>query len=477
MANFIGRDKELAALNLLANKKTASIAVVKGRRRIGKSRLVEEFAKDKHFLKFSGIPPTDNVTAQSQRDVFAKQLSVQLGLPGLNAHDWADLFTLLAKQTTEKQTVILFDEISWMGSHDPTFLGKLKNAWDMEFKQNNQLIIILCGSVSTWIEKNIVKSTAFFGRISLHLTLQDLPLTDSAKLLALQGFKSSPYEMFKVLSVTGGIPWYLEHIQESLSADENIKNLCFKSSGILVKEFDLIFHDLFSKRNAAYKEIVEVLSSGHMELNEIRKEINYPRSGVISTYLENLKEAGFISRDFTWNIKSGEVARLSHFRLSDNYLRFYLKYIVHNLDKISRDELDDISMTSLRNWDIMMGLQFENLVLKNRKLIKERLRLRVEDIVVDNPYFQCKSTHHARCQVDYLIQTRFKVLYVCEIKFSINEIKSDIIKEMQNKVERLKLPHGFACCPILIHVNGVQNSVVDSGYFTEVIDFGEFLKG
>src|SRR5690606_34260719 len=111
-----------------------------------------------------GIPPTEDVSAQSQRDVFSKQLGQQLGLPGLHATDWADLFTLLANQTREGRVVILFDEISWMGSKDPTFLGKLKNAWDIDLKKNPELVLILCGSVSTWIQENIIKSTAFFGR-------------------------------------------------------------------------------------------------------------------------------------------------------------------------------------------------------------------------------------------------------------------------------------------------------------------------
>jgi AAA+ ATPase superfamily predicted ATPase len=339
---FVGRKKELKDLNLLISKKSASLVVVRGRRRIGKSRLIEEFAKDKKFLRFSGIPPTDHVTAQAQRDVFAQQLGKQLGLPGLQAADWADLFTLLASQVREGRVIILFDEISWMGFKDPTFIGKLKNAWDMEFKKNSELILVLCGSVSTWIEQNIIRSTAFFGRISLYLTLEELPLSDCNRLLEVQGFRGSVYEKFKLLSVTGGTPWYLEQIKSKLNADENIKNLCFRKDGILVNEFDLIFHDLFTRRSEIYKKIIEALAKGTLEFNKIHENLNYPKSGVLSEYLADLMSAGFISRDFTWHLKTGKDSRLSHFRLSDNYLRFYLKYVSHNRSKISRDEFNDI---------------------------------------------------------------------------------------------------------------------------------------
>jgi hypothetical protein len=473
---FIGRKTELSDLNLLLSKKSASLIVVRGRRRIGKSRLIEEFAKDKRFIQFSGIPPTEDITSQSQRDVFARQLGQQFGLPGLHATDWTDLFTLLANQTKEGRVVVLFDEISWMGSKDPTFLGKLKNAWDMEFKKNQELILVLCGSISTWIQKNIINSTAFFGRISRSINLEDLPLEDCEQFLEMQGFRGSVYEKFKIFSVTGGIPWYLEQIQPKLNADENIKNLCFRRDGILVNEFDLIFHDLFTRRSEIYKKIIEILSKGSLEFNQIYQELNYPKSGVLSDYLEELIEAGFLTRDFTWILKTGKYSRLSHFRLSDNYLRFYLKYIVSNLDKISRDEFKDISMSTLASWDSIMGFQFENLVLKNRKKVRKILEIKPEDVIVDNPFFQRKTVSHSGCQIDYLIQTRFNMLYACEVKFSKKEVQSDIIKEMKDKLDRLSLPRGFACCPVLIHINGVNESVADSNYFSHIIDFSDFLN-
>lgn len=473
---FIGRKKELKDLNLLLSKKSASLAVMRGRRRIGKSRLIEEFAKDKKFIRFSGIPPTENVTAQSQRNVFAHQLGQQLGIPGLSASDWADLFTLLANQTKEGRVILLLDEISWMGSKDPTFLGKLKNAWDIEFKRNPELILVLCGSVSTWIQQNIIKSTGFLGRISLSLTLEELPLADCNDFIESQGFRGSPYEKFKVLSVTGGIPWYLEQIQPKLNADENIKNLCFKKNGILVNEFDLIFHDLFTNRSEIYKKIIELLAKGPLEFNDVYQELKYPKSGVLSGYLDDLINAGFITRDFTWLLKTGKESRLSHFRLSDNYLRFYLKYVVPNRQKITRDTFKDVSLSSLPGWESIMGFQFENLVLNNREKVRNFLGIKPEDLVADNPFFQRKTANHSGCQIDYLIQTRFNVLFACEVKFSRREIKGEIVQKMKEKMNNLALPRGFAYCPVLIHVNGVEDAVMESEYFTHILDFSDFLS-
>lgn len=473
---FVGRKEELERLTSLFNKKSASLVVIKGRRRIGKSRLVEEFGKGRKIFSFSGIPPEQNITAQAQRDVFAKQLGSQIGLPGLKAMDWSDLFTLLARYATgQEQVVISFDEISWMGSKDPTFLGKLKNAWDMEFQNNPNLVLVLCGSVSTWIDQNIINSTAFFGRISQYVTLDELPLKDCQDLLKAQGFRGSVYETFKILSVTGGVPWYLTQIQSNLTADDNIKNMCFRKDSILFKEFDAIFHDLFERRSEIYRPIIEALSNGAMDLNQICEAVNYKKSGSMSKYLDDLINSGFITRDYTWDIKTGEPSRLSHFRLSDNYMRFYLKFIQPNHSKILQDRFKGMDMSGLPGWRSILGLQFENLVLKNRFRILEKLGIKPTDIVTDNPFFQRKSSKIAGCQIDYLIQTRFNTLFAVEIKFSQAEIKGDVIQEMKDKLNRMVIPARFSCWPVLVHVNGVSDSVSDSGYFSEIIDFSQFL--
>src|SRR5438874_1725820 len=91
---FIGRVAELQALNDLLSKKTASLVVIKGRRRIGKTRLIEEFSKGKKFFRFIGLAPTEGVTAQSQRDEFSLHLSQQTGLPEIKIDDWSKLFAL-----------------------------------------------------------------------------------------------------------------------------------------------------------------------------------------------------------------------------------------------------------------------------------------------------------------------------------------------------------------------------------------------
>ena len=475
LSRFIGREAEMARLKDLLGTRSASLIVVRGRRRIGKSRLLAEFGKGMRSLYFSGIPPGQKATAQAQRDEFAYQLE-RAGLPGIKPDDWGNLFWHLSKHTGEGRVLIVFDEISWMGGKDPNFLGKLKTAWDMYFSKNPQLILALCGSISSWIEENILSSTGFVGRIAVDLVLEELPLNVCNAFWHPKEKRITAYEKFKLLSVTGGVPLYLERIKPDLPVEQNIRDLCFIRGGLLVREFDEIFSDLFSRKNASYKEMVSCLAEGPKDLGQICKELKKHIAGIYGKHLDDLVKAGFVQRDFTWNLANRQEGKLSHYRLSDNYLRFYLKYIAPNRSKIEKGNFVNTALSRLPGWESIMGLQFENLVTHNRRIIWNLLNISPEDVIMDGPFFQNPTLKQLGCQIDYMVQTRFNNLFVCEVKFSKNKIERTIIKAIEKKRQRLKVPKFCSIRPVLIHVNGVQESVVDEGYFDKIIDFGQLLE-
>lgn len=472
---FIGRKKELEELNLLLKKSSASLVVIRGRRRIGKSRLIHEFTEHKKNLVFSGLPPVKGMTRQRQINAFAEHMSQNLKMPKVQTSEWSELFWHLGNQLKKKKIVVVFDEISWMGSSDPDFLGHLKNLWDLYFSRNPKLIFILCGSISSWIEENILSSTGFLGRVSVDMVLDELSLLECQEFWKGQKNKVSAYEKFKVLSVTGGVPKYLEEIIPEQSAEANIRRMCFHSAGLLYREYDQIFSDLFSKKSQTYSNIVNVLSHGALELDEICEALQIEKSGAMSTNLHDLILAGFVAEDTSWNIKNRKSSSLKRFRLRDNYLRFYLKYIEPNKDKIAKD-LFESSLSNLPGWETIMGFQFENLVLNNFKEVCQLLKIDISDIIMAGPFFQRKTKRNKGCQIDLLIQTRHQTLYICEIKFYASEIKSQVIDEIREKIDRLSCPRGFSIRPVLIHVNGVSKSVKEDEFFSHIIDFSSFFK-
>lgn len=282
----------------------------------------------------------------------------------------------------------------------------------------------------------------------------------------------SAFEKLKVLSVTGGIPRYLEAINPKLSAEENIYRLCFRQEGILFNEFDDIFHDLFKKRGEYYKEIVRLISKGYNSIESIASALNRQKGGDLSRLLKRLCQDGLISQYFNWHFNTGKLAKTNQYRLTDNYLNFYLKFIEPHKHAI---ELGNM-LTLPPAWETIIGLQFENLVINNRKHLHELLRLPNNEIIMSNPFIQKPTTDQKGCQIDYLIQMKHNTLYLCEIKFSKKPINSQVIEEMKTKIERLKVPKYFSIRPVLIHVNGVSDAVVANDFFANIIDFSQMLE-
>jgi len=145
------------------------------------------------------------------------------------------------------------------------------------------------------------------------------------------------------------------------------------------------------------------------------------------------------------------------------------------MSKINRDLYSFKSLGSLPEWNSHMGLQFENLVLNNRTLILQALDINLEDIVLENPFYQHKTSRTNGCQIDYMIQTRFNVLYVCEVKFSKNILGMSVVADVQTKLKSLNYPKGYSIRPVLIHVNELSEELKESSFFTNIIDFTKFL--
>ena len=473
---FVGREKELERLKNERKKGRASFVAIRGRRRIGKSRLISEFSKsfNKRFT-FTGIPPTKKVKEQDQRNEFANQMADQ-GMPYVDKSDWSHLFGALGKHAEKGSVIIVLDEIAWMGSKDRTFLGKLKIAWDRFFEKNPNLVLVVASSIASWIDKNILNSTGFFGRVDLTLTLKELQIKECVKFWGNKQEAISAHEKLKLLGVTGGIPKYLESINTKLTAEENIQQLCFSEEGLLFNEFDRIFHDLFSKRSGVYKEIVEALANSRaLTHKEICLSIRRANGRQFSEYLDDLSKAGFIAADFTWDLKTAKLGNLRKYRLCDNYLRFYLKYIAPNKQKVLKGKFAKTSLYSSTTWDVMMGFQFENLVINNSWDLFEKLRIHPEDYEYDGPYFQTKTKRRKGCQIDYLIQAKH-TLYICEIKFSKNPVGAHVIDEMKAKIEALEIPKFVSYRSVLIHVGGVSDEVIAREYFDFIVDWTDFVN-
>jgi len=471
---FVGRKRELAQLRSVARRGRSSLVVCRGRRRIGKSTLIEEFGKAMpRFCEFQGLPPRPGMTNEDQLDHFAAGMATQFDLPRLRIADWADAFALLANQTRTGPTVVLLDEISWMARYDPDFAGKLKAAWDTKLKKNDRLVLVLCGSVSSWIDRNILHNAGFVGRVSLNIRLDELPLNLCSAFWGRRSRRVSARDKSRILSVTGGVPRYLEEIDAAESAENNIRAMCFDPAGLLFGEFDLIFEDTFGKRAPVYRRTVEALVAGPRSLVDICEALGVAPSGVTSEYLKDLELSGFIARDYVYSPRTGKRGKLSRYRLRDNYVRFYLRYVAPHADTIEKGLFSFRDLGSLPGFDVIMGLQLENLVVNNLHAVLEKLGIPTASVVSASPYFQNTTRRQRACQVDLLIQTR-SALYVCEVKLA-KRIGMDVVAEVAEKTERLSCPRHLSVRPVLIHLGELSPRIEEECYFDRILALDELL--
>ncbi len=484
---FLGRENELETLAALWRKRGPSFVACQGRRRIGKSTLLKEFARRSgaRLLKIEGLAPEPGMTNARQLAEFGRSLAAQTGLPPMSPNNWPEAFAALdgAIRDTGK-TVVLLDEISWMGGFDKDFPAHLKVAWDNLFHEHRRLVFVVCGSVSAWIQKNILDNTGFVGRFSLCLTLREMPLRDCLAFWGGAAGRISATEAFDLLSVTGGVPRYLEEIDPAETADENIRSLCFTPAGYLFRDFSQLFSDVFGKRTKAKREILEVLAEGPASLSDIARAIGKGRNGHLADDLAELRLAGFVSEDAGLNPETGKPVFSPRWRISDPYTRFYLRYIAPRREAVEHGGFRIPALSSLPGWDVMKGFQFETLVLGHIDEFLPALGLSRVNILSMAPYARkgvegvADGPRVARrvrgCQIDLLIQSD-GAIWVMEIKRR-KRIGREIEGEVRAKMAALPIPQGVSVRACLVYLGELDPAVEESGFFSAIVPVERVLS-
>ncbi len=465
---FIGREKELKLLEEKYSAKTAQLVVIYGRRRVGKSALVNQFLDEKpNCLKFEGL---ENEDTQTQIENFIQSLAKQLQDPSLAVlkfDSWSDLFSYLTEKVfnTSKRKIIFLDEFQWLAAKQSKLVSLIKYYWDNHWKQQN-IMLILCGSVASYMIRRVIKSKALYGRINLELLVKQLEPKQATKFF--QG-KRNPEEILKYLLILGGVPKYLEEINLKQSFKQNINRLCFDKEGFLFNESERIFYSQF-KESKTYKSIISFVQESPHSFLEISKKLKFKSGGGLNSYLENLEQAemirSFISFDAPFNTK------FKKYKLSDEFLTFYYKFIrPYKKDIKGSSEHDWFGLTVEKQWQSWLGFAFERFCLKHAYYLAKQMGFDREFLGAA-PYFKKDDKAF---QVDLVYKRADKVIVLCEVKYHNQAISSKIIPEIERKIELLPIPKDHSLEKALITVNGIDDALKNSEYFDYVLDVKDIL--
>ena len=473
---FIGRETQLNELEDLWGRDTGVLVTCRGRRRIGKSTLIEEFAARTAdvFISIEGLPPRKGMTDAMQRQRFCEKVAEYAKRSYEPAETWSLAFRQLNEIIPDRErTVVLLDEISWMGGYNPDFAGYFKESWDKVLRKHSNVIFVLCGSVSAWIVENILNSTGFVGRDSLDLELRELPPGDCVKIWGPTAERLSSREIFDLLSVTGGVPKYVEEIRAARTSDENIRRLCFMQNGLLYRDFDETFNSVFGAKFKSRGRLLRLLATGPKTAAELAAVEGRESNGAYSEALKELMLAGFIANDAGINPQTCKPMREARYRVKDNYIRFYLHFIEPQKKAIADGLFEFSSLEQLEGWEGILGLQFENLILNHVNLLFPKLGIERSLVLSASPYWQQPTKRTKGCQIDLLIQTR-KTLFVVEIK-RCRQIRHGIIADVQEKVKALAHASDLSVRTALVYDGELTPSVPADRYFDFIIPATDLL--
>jgi hypothetical protein len=266
---------------------------------------------------------------------------------------------------------------------------------------------------------------------------------------------------------------YLEEIRPERSAEANIRRLCFRKEGFLFSEFPQIFSETLSSRAPVYEDICRALSRGDRSLCEVADALGRERNGVLSRYLHHLEVSGFVRKYSVYAPGRASPSRLHKYRLVDNYARFYLHYIDPLKDPIRQGLYAKTSLDEILRWEVILGLQFENLVVGNLSALLRSIGVDISQVRSASPYFQRRTNRQEACQVDLLIQTK-RTLYVCEVRCR-SRIERGVSEEVSRKIEALRVPRGMSIRPVLVYEGDLDPSVESEGYFDALVRFQDLL--
>lgn len=476
--DFLGRKRELDLLRggIRGGEggERARLTVLYGRRRVGKTRLVEEAYRGAALLKFEGLE--GQRTAEQQR-IFLRRLSELSGRPEyrlLKTSSWTDILVALAGYVSEsfhhRPVGIFFDEFPWMAAGRSHLVSSLKYVWDNYFSRQKRIHLILCGSVGSFLLKKVVRSQALYGRVGHEIHLKPLALPELKDVFRP---RRSLREVVELYMAVGGIPQYLEMIDPSRSVRANLEELCFSRDGLLTTEFERIFASHFGSAGHFRSILGHLSKKGSATREELARGCGLSSGGRISEYLEDLELAGFVERYAPADRPGAE--RLVRFRIADPYLLFYFKFIRPALPQIQRSagRPDLARYVSPLRYAAWQGLAFEHISCQHAPLIAEKLGFGAVRYTC-GPWFS-RGSIHPGSQIDLLFVRADRVLTVCEMKFQEEKVGKGVIPEVESKVRSFPNPRRWTVEKVLITASGATEDLARERYFSRILELEDLF--
>ena len=428
---MVGRTQELKRIKALINSQRSDFLALTGRRRIGKTYLIDLALRDHYCFTMVGI---QNGSTQEQLVNFGIKLAEyqQAAMPG-TPENWQEAFfqlkTYLQGLDRDRKQVIFIDELPWVSTPRSGFIQQLAHLWNDYLSKESHFLLVICGSASSWITKHILNDPGgLHNRVTEVIHLQPFTLAESNLLLEGKGVRMSSQEVARIYMAFGGIPFYLEQINRGESFPVAIERICFENRGILRHEYNNLYPALF-KNSEIHQKIVSVLASKPygMTNEDIQEHLKDYSTGSYHRSLQELLISGFIMEHRPF----GRKKRGTLYRLTDAYSIFYHRFIAPNHRYVPGIWQQLAGSQSYSTW---AGYAFENLCNLHLKQIKRALG--IEAVYAEFSSLRIPGSELGPgCQIDLIIDRKDETINLCEMKFHGGEFVIDKV-EYQKLIQR-----------------------------------------
>jgi uncharacterized protein len=426
---LIGRESEKKIIEELLESSQSEFLAIYGRRRIGKTYLIDQVCGNKIIFTLTGL---HHATLKEQLQNFSILFQNQTKKFIPQATNWLGAFQLLTQHLESlpnQKKVIFIDELPWLNTPKSNFLGSLEHFWNSWASKRNDIFLVICGSAASWMINNIVKNKGgLHNRITKSISLKPFNLHESELLLRKNGIQFTKYQIAQLYMILGGVPYYLKAVKKGMSLDQIVNELCFTKDGLLKNEFQYVFQSLFDNAENHLK-VIKALSEKNKGLTrtEILEKTELSNAGSTTRILEELEESGFILKYIPLYNKNKE----SLYRIIDYYTLFYIQFI----EKRKATTNTFLTISKLPNWSIWQGLAFENICFQHILPIKQKLGISGVN-TQEASWYKKGNSEEKGTQIDLLIDRDDAIISICEMKFTNDSyvISKEYAEHLRNKI-------------------------------------------
>lgn len=317
---FIDRDQEMAALMAAYQSPEASLLIVYGRRRVGKTTLLSEFCKGKQAVYYLATEESIRANCAAFRQVAANFLHNEL-LRAADGADWEMIFSALLKEKREEKLVVVLDEFQYLGKDDPAFPSVFQRIWDMQLKDKN-VEVILCGSlIHMMMEQTLSYSSPLYGRRTGQLRLKQIPYKYYFSFFP----ALPPREQILYYAVTGGVPKYIELFHQGASIEDAIRQNVMTPQSFLYEEPEfLLRHEV--QDIGSYFSVIRAIAAGKVRLTEIAAYLSLSTTSLTKP-LKTLCDLDILEREVPVTEKNPASSKKGQYRIKDNFIAFWFRFV------------------------------------------------------------------------------------------------------------------------------------------------------